>query len=193
MMRIAIFHNRYRERGGEDAVVEAQVELLVKGGHEVRLFGADNREEIRGVSGALRAGRRARWNPEMGARLASWLRARAPDATIGYTIHVYELDDDDVRRALGDPPVEHEPRYRRANLGPGQINAGLFDPALSQVDIGVCALKRRFRVKDSGDIIPGHGGLMDRLDSLVFGVLFLAALGLVHAGGGAIAAGALYW
>lgn len=60
-------------------------------------------------------------------------------------------------------------------------------------DLAESAIKRRFRIKDSGDIIPGHGGLMDRLDSLTFGALFMFAVGLVHSGLGAIAAGFLYW
>ena len=60
-------------------------------------------------------------------------------------------------------------------------------------DLAESALKRRFRVKDSGDIIPGHGGLMDRLDSVTFGALFLYAVGALHMGQGAVASGFLNW
>lgn len=35
-------------------------------------------------------------------------------------------------------------------------------------DLAESALKRHFDVKDSGAIIPGHGGIMDRVDGIVF-------------------------
>lgn len=60
-------------------------------------------------------------------------------------------------------------------------------------DLSESAVKRRFRVKDSGDIIPGHGGLMDRLDSLTFGVLFIFIVGLLRGGPDGVAAGFLHW
>jgi glycosyltransferase involved in cell wall biosynthesis len=46
-MKILVAHNRYRYRGGEDTVVDAEVDLLRRNGHEVLVYLRDNEELTR--------------------------------------------------------------------------------------------------------------------------------------------------
>jgi phosphatidate cytidylyltransferase len=47
-------------------------------------------------------------------------------------------------------------------------------------DLWESILKRRFGVKDSGDLIPGHGGLLDRVDGLMFALIVVGLARLAH-------------
>jgi phosphatidate cytidylyltransferase len=60
-------------------------------------------------------------------------------------------------------------------------------------DLFESAVKRRFGVKDSSHIIPGHGGLMDRLDSLVAVLVLGAIIGFVRHGADGIGRGLMVW
>jgi len=79
----------------------------------------------------------------------------------------------------------------------GLLPIALIAAALSGVaqagDLFESRLKRRFGAKDSSHLIPGHGGLMDRLDGFVFAAAVAALIGTLRGGIEAPARGLLVW
>jgi phosphatidate cytidylyltransferase len=69
-----------------------------------------------------------------------------------------------------------------------------FLSVISQLgDLFESAVKRRFGVKDSSHIIPGHGGLLDRLDGFVAAVVAAAILGFLRGGADGVGRGLMIW
>ena len=60
-------------------------------------------------------------------------------------------------------------------------------------DLFESAVKRRFGVKDSSNIIPGHGGLLDRLDGFVAAVVLAAVFGFLRDGADGVGRGLMVW
>jgi len=71
---------------------------------------------------------------------------------------------------------------------------GLGTAIVSELgDLFESALKRRFGVKDSSGLIPGHGGLMDRLDAFVAASVFAAVVAGFNSRSSYIAGGLFQW
>jgi phosphatidate cytidylyltransferase len=60
-------------------------------------------------------------------------------------------------------------------------------------DLFESAVKRRFGVKDSSHIIPGHGGLLDRLDGFVAAIIVAAIFGFLRGGADGVGRGLMVW
>jgi phosphatidate cytidylyltransferase len=60
-------------------------------------------------------------------------------------------------------------------------------------DLFESTVKRRFGVKDSSHLIPGHGGLMDRLDGFVAAIVLAALFGFLRGGADGVGRGLMVW
>ena len=78
-------------------------------------------------------------------------------------------------------------------VGPLLMLSGALSVASQLGDLLESAVKRRFGVKDSSHIIPGHGGLMDRLDGFVAAVVVAALFGLLRGGADGVGRGLMVW
>jgi len=64
--------------------------------------------------------------------------------------------------------------------GPGIIGISIALAMAGQLgDIAESALKRKTGIKDSSNLIPGHGGLFDRFDALLSASVFLLVIGQI--------------
>jgi phosphatidate cytidylyltransferase len=85
-----------------------------------------------------------------------------------------------------------------AGLGFGKMGELLLLGAVLSIasqlgDLFESAVKRRFGVKDSSQIIPGHGGLLDRLDGFVAAIVLAALIGILRGGVDGVGRGLMVW
>ncbi len=84
-----------------------------------------------------------------------------------------------------------------ASAGTGPLAAGVLALVLSIVaqggDLFESAVKRRFGAKDASHLIPGHGGVMDRLDGFLVAASAAVVIGCMHQNLAAPAQGLLVW
>jgi len=75
----------------------------------------------------------------------------------------------------------------------GGVLALILSIAAQGGDLLESAVKRRFDAKDASALIPGHGGVMDRVDGLLLAALVAVLIGVLRFGTASPAGGLLLW
>lgn len=138
-----------------------------------------------------------------------WLRDLGPETLFWLLFLVWATDSGAyvAGRLIGGPRLAPSisPKKTWAGLAGGMVSAGMIGlimawandiapwmlallsmllAVIAQIgDLAESAAKRHFGVKDSSGIIPGHGGILDRLDGLLAAAPVAALLCLAFGGG----------
>ena len=174
--------------------------LLVFVGSAEMLWSSRTRHPVLSAAGVLATG--------LPAVALVWLRDDATFGTVAVLFVVTAVAMTDIGayfsgRLIGGPKLwpRISPNKTWAGLGGGMIAAALVGAIVANTvsgaatshlmllgallavvaqagDLAESALKRRFGVKDASQLIPGHGGVMDRIDGLATASLLAAVWGL---------------
>ena len=103
-MKILVIHNHYQERGGEDAVVASESQLLVRNGHVVVHYERHN-DELRNVGpvGSIIRGITTVWAPNTYRALRNILSREKPD--VAHFHNTFPLISPSAYRACADSSV----------------------------------------------------------------------------------------
>jgi glycosyltransferase involved in cell wall biosynthesis len=113
-MKILVAHNRYQQRGGEDAMVAAEIRLLEAHGHQVVRYLRENDElKARGPWGKVSAGIETLWSTKSLRQVRSLIQKEKPD--VAHFHNIFPLISPAVYHACsqyGVPVVQTLHNYR---------------------------------------------------------------------------------